>query len=67
MLNSVIRAGDAPRKERDMICAFILLTFQWELGAVSTPNHTDLNNKCIGLMLGNLRQEAGLRGFPVTE
>lgn len=63
MLNSVIRAGDAPRKERDMICAFILLTFQWELGAVSTPNHTDLINVlawCWGILGRRLGCEGSL-------
>lgn len=34
-LNSVVRAGDTAGKERDTICAFTLLTFQWKLGALS--------------------------------
>ena len=61
MLNSVVRAGV---KQRVRTCAFTLLTFPWELGAISISSRSGLNNKkCIGLIsLGNLRQEAGLHG-----
>lgn len=37
-----------------MVCAFMLLVFQWEFGAASTPSRTGIKEKeCIDLMLGN--------------
>lgn len=52
MLNSEIRAGDTAMKKADMVCAFMLPTFQWELGAASIPSRTGLSNKkYAGLML----------------
>lgn len=55
------------RGETDLVCAFMLLTSQWGLGAASIPGQTDLKDKeSVGLMLGNLGQEAGLQGVPAV-
>lgn len=61
MLNSVLRAGV---EETVRVCAFTLLTFQWELGTVSISSPSDLNNKkCIGLISwGILGRSLGFTG-----
>lgn len=45
VLNSIGRAQDTAVKEADMACAFMLLVFQWELGAAGIPSRTSLNDK----------------------